>query len=260
MTFSVKKSFVRENPGFELAVAAHAKELTDWIAREKRVAEDAKNPSIPDVERWVSCPKPEAPNPLVASAVDENGIAIYVVEDDDPTPEQILAIKKQDLARRLLQAESEARNAVLPVNKRPLREMMASDIAAADLLRSQQVASKVEAKFREDIQKYSDRVAAIVGNGPGIVTRAAAKVGIIKDPVAEAASSVPRPELQVVDVKKEVAALRTPEENDFLEENLRIEAVDVAISRNAAQALHDIEDLTVDTVDQYQIPDLNKQA
>lgn len=260
MPFSVKKSFLRNNPLFESAVAAHAKELKDWIEREKRVAEDMKNPNTTDADRWVSCPKPESPNEWVASSVDENGNVSFDVVDDDPTPEEILGAKKTALINELQSAEDSAHNEVFPINKRPFLGIQVADIGKADqALRARMIAAASE-KFTADFDAYNGEVERISSSKRGILASAAAKIGISEDPRISEIQALEKPKLVELNIEDDLAKLRTDDENRVLAENQRIQAEDENISRNAARSLHEIEDLTVETIDQYRIPDLKRQG
>jgi hypothetical protein len=260
MPFTFKKSFLRANPDIEVQIAAHAHEVREWNEREKRVAQDAKNPNIPDIERWAPCPFPDAPNGWVASAVDKDGNADYQVENDDPTPEDLLPLRKDELVAKLRSAEAEAHNAVLASNKRPLRQMVAQDIATKDAETRNAVVAENEKAITASFDAYNAKVVEVNNAEIGLLTSLAAKMGITDDPRAAALAAIPKPDPKLLDVEAEVAARRSAEDAAVVEENAKIQASEAAINRAVAQALHDIEDLTVDTVDYYQLPDLTKQG
>lgn len=260
MSFTFKKSFLRANPEIEVQIAAHAHEIRQWNEREKRAAQDAKNPNIPDIERWVTCPKPDAPNGWVASAVDENGDANYTIENDDPTPEDLLPLRKDELVAKLRAAEAEAHNALLPSNKRPLRQIVTQDILTRDTAAREELVAENEKTIFAAFDDYNAKVVEVNNTEIGLLTKLAAKMGMADDPRGAAIAAIPKPEPKLIDVEAEVAARRSAEDAAVVEENARINATEAAINRAVAQALHDIEDLTVDNVGYYQLPDLTKQG
>jgi hypothetical protein len=160
MTYRIAKSQIF--PGFEVAIAAHAKEMRDWRAHMIRVREDENN-GVTGIDRHVAHPRPGA-HPLVEAAVNENDVADYEIVDDGPTPEQILTSKKNNLMNDVSVAEASAIAAISPpLGKQRLLSMRENDIRVAD------------GKIMDEIQR------------PGLLAAAAVAVGISKpvDTMAE---------------------------------------------------------------------------
>jgi len=260
MSFSIKKSFLRANPGFEVQAAAHAHEVREWLERERRVAEDAKNPNVAEIERWVSCPAPQAPNSVVASAVDELGNVVFEIEDDDPPAEEVLRSKKKNLEMLLRSAEASARSSVMSQNKRPLHQIKVEEIAAADDVLRQQLVAGAEQSSMILVDAYEEKAARVRGENVGILAALAAKIGVSEHPVLKKLADLPKPQFPTVDFAEDVRAIRPPEDTALLDLNESMLAAEAAITRAVAVALSDIDDLTTETVDDYKIPDLTKQG
>lgn len=158
-----------------------------------------------------------ASHPLVEACVNENDLADYEIVDDGPSAEQILDDQKEHLIGQISIAERDAIVAVVPAGKQRLFDIRELDIRQAD------------SKIISELQK------------PGFVAAALAAVGIAK----------------MIDFSIELPKRRPAEDTRFLgEQTARRERI-VAIQRKAAQAHHDIEDLTADTIGAWVMPDLN---
>jgi hypothetical protein len=214
MTFKIAKSIADTFPNFEPMVAAYAAELRHWRAHMKRVAEDEAR-GAPAAERHMAYPRPDTHQTIMA-AVNENDEADYQIVDDGPTPAQILAAKKGDLAHLVSVAEAAAIAAVVPVRKQRLFNLRENDIRAAD------------SKIAQDIEK------------PGLLASAASAIGL-SSPVDIAA-----------EIERQRPAADTQHLNDQADRRRKINAIE----RAAAQMHADIEDLTVETIDAWQIPNL----
>jgi hypothetical protein len=156
MSLKVPKSLIAKVGIDDLAkaVADHKAEHSAWSAHMARVEADAKLPPIPRpafadyakdkdpaaalrkalevyeanvATRHQPYPAP-IPHPLVDRALDG-----FVVIDDDPTPDQVLADKKLALIHKVAEAEAQAIAAVLPpLGKQRAFNMREQDIANAD--------------------------------------------------------------------------------------------------------------------------------
>jgi hypothetical protein len=133
----------------------------------------------------------------------------YEIENDDPTPDQVLASKKSALIHKITVAENAALDlSQLPVGKRRAANLKENDIVSAD------------GEIRKDIAK---------GLSPADALK--------------------------VDFDAEVVKRRDPKDTQHLaDQKARRDAVD-AIMRKGAQAMSDVEDLTLDNIDNYQAPD-----
>lgn len=170
------------------------------------------------IAKHVAYPQPSA-HPLVAAAVNESGVVDFEIVDDGPTPEQVLAAKKADLLGSVSRAEVDAIAAVVPAGKQRLFNLRESDIRQADM-----------------------RLAASLTPKSSIVASVASAVGITK-PVDVAA-----------EIEKQRPAADTQHLADHVERRRKIDI----IQRFAAQAQFDIEDLTLDNIDAWKMPDFPK--
>lgn len=134
MTFKVAKSQMPE--GFEASVAKHAHEMKIWREHMQRVANDKKNGVTGD-KMHVAYHRPDA-HPLVKESVNENDVADYQIVDDSPTPDQILAAKKELLIGKISMAEAVATRAVTPAGR-----ARAWSIREGDILKSQTPSTSV---------------------------------------------------------------------------------------------------------------------
>lgn len=199
---------------FEADVAAHAFELKQWRDHMARVASDETG-GVAGIARHWPLQRPTA-HGLVEASVNEAGIAEYKIIEDGPAPEDILKEKKESLRHKIAFAEQVAIENIVPFGKRRLFNIRENDIRKSD--------SETLAKISAERQS-------------GIV---AAVASMFKN--------------KTMDIDAAVAAARSPEDTQHLEEQhdrrRRIEAIE----RIAAHAQHDIEDLTLDTVDSWKPP------
>jgi hypothetical protein len=215
MTVKIPKSHIFD--GFEVAVAAFAKEMKDWRAQEKIATEHDSRKDIHPDEKYVHRKRPSASS-LVQQAVNESDVADYEIVDDGPTPEQILRSKKDLLFVQTSKAEQEAILAIAPYSKQRLMSFRESDIRKADKA------------FADTLQK------------PGLITKAASAIGIINP----------------ADVSAQIEKQRPPQDTQFLaDQAMRRSKIEV-IQRAAAQAHSDIEDLTLDNIDAWKMPEFTK--
>jgi hypothetical protein len=163
-------------------------------------------------------PKPTAHPDIVAAVatkIGSDGIITYApdfeIVNDDPTPEQVLAGKKEALLGAVHQAELNALNAVQPpVGKRRAANLLESDIRQAD-----------------------GRLSA--------------------DLIADA-NAHPWKNIDISNVNVEVTKRRDAKHTQHLTDQESRRAKVDAIVRAVAQIMSDVEDLTVDNVDTFVIP------
>jgi hypothetical protein len=201
-------------PGFEAEVAAHAFAIKSWRSHMQRVADDEKN-GVTGIDKHWPLHRPIA-HPQVAQAVNENDEAAYEIIDDGPTLAQILAAKKMELTTKVSAAEQDAIAQVAPLGKRRLFNLRESDIRNAD--------AAVAAKIGAEQQK-------------GIV---ASLTSIFQS--------------KPFDMDAAVTEARASEDTQHLADQDDRRRRVGEIERIAAQAHHDIEDLTIETVDGWTSP------
>lgn len=173
---------------------------------------------VPAIERHMPFPRP-IEHELVEAAVNERDEMDYKVVDDGPTPDQVLQEKKSQLLLAIAHAETAALETIVPAGKRRLLNMQHNDIRAADM----------------------ERAAKIV-EGRGKMAKAVTAVGLISAP----------------DLEAEVAKARPAEETEQLDRHAEREKKFAAIHRAAAQAAHDVEELTPDNIDSWKAPDFKE--
>ena len=219
---------------FQSAVASYAAELVHWRDREAKIAAQPPLPSKPQLgdfitseeyaaafhdwqtkanEHFHPVPKPAA-HPDIVAAVNDDGHVDFEVVNDDPTEEEVLRGKKNELLNRIHVAEQAAiEKALPPPGKRRLANLRETEIQQAD-----------------------------------DATRRSLVAGMV---------AVKKSALDTADIErieKTVAERRHPDHAQHLaaQESRRAE-VD-AIVRVAAQAMSDVEDLTADNIDTFEIP------
>lgn len=211
MTHKIPKSVAGSD--FEVRVAAHAKEIRDWKEQMAKVKSQANDPKISTIDRWVSRHKPTEHEHIMA-AVNDDGLADFVLVDDGPSPEQALEAKKNNLINLVTVAEQAAINAVVPRGKVRMFNIREGDIREADRTRIR----------------------------PGLADAVKAAVGINVQPKTDDAIEKARP----------------ADDTKFLaDQKNRREKVD-AVIRAVANMLSDIDDLTIDNVDAWKMPDFPK--
>ncbi|CAN7372735.1 hypothetical protein LJR220_003322 [Bradyrhizobium sp. LjRoot220] len=223
MTYKISKTILdRQNLGdFAARAATFAVEMKRWREHMARVAKDEAG-NVPVIDRHMPYPRPRE-HELVEAAVNENDEMAYELVDDGPKPEEILATKKQELAAVVFQMERAAAQAILPEGKRRLQGMRYNDIKGRDAV-----------------------VAAEVVGEPSLLKNMAAAVGLKKRLTGD-------------DIKNEIESRRPADDTSFLQDyEIRLKRI-AAIERRTAEIHDAIEDLTLDNVDAYQIPDFTKE-
>lgn len=216
----IAKSFLKANPQFDVAVAEHAERVRHWRAHMKRVEEDkAKGDKVAPIDRHQPYDRPRAPD-LVDSCVDENGKVSYELEDDSA---EMLRQQKNQMIARVAELEAAAISAIVPPGRLRLLNLREGEIAAAD----------------------SERAKMLIEGRK--------KPGLLK----KLANSVAGGDEEPFDLAAAIAEQRPEEDNLLLAEQAERRARVAAIEKIAAQAMHDIEDLTVDTVGQWKEPDFS---
>lgn len=215
MTVKIKKSLLDAAPDFGATVAAHAHAMSAWRAHMARVQQDSKDPGIPPLQRHQPYDQPHA-HELVERAVNESDEVDYEVEDDGPDAATILRAKKNELFSRVYHAEVAAIEKVAPMAKRRFQNLIENDIREEDAKRGAEA-------FKE-------------------------KVGLLSA-VGLGRSKTP-PE-----VLDEVAKSRKPSHQKHLDEQDARRSKIRSIEVKAAQAQNDIEDLTIENIDAWVMPD-----
>lgn len=216
----IRKSFLLANPRFDVEVAEYAERVRQWRAHMKRVEEDrAKGDKVAPIDRHQPYDRPRAPD-LVDSCVDENGNVSYELEDDSA---EMLRQQKDRLIARVAELEAAAIGAIVPRGRRRLFSLREGEIAAADNERARLLV--------ERRQK------------PGFLKRLA--------------KSVAGGEEEQFDLAAAVAEQRPEEDSRHLAKQEERRARIAAIEKIAAQAMHDIEDLTAETIGSWKEPDFS---
>lgn len=153
-------------------------------------------------------------HPVVERAVDENDEANFEIIDDGPTPEQRLAARKAELLSEIMRAEQDAIARIVPPGKRRLFNMRESEIREAE--------------------------------GAKLAQIAASQRGILKKLTGAAMSAE--------DIAETIAAERSPDDTAHLLAQQDRQRRIAEIERIAAQAMHDVEDLTLETVQSWEMP------
>lgn len=173
---------------------------------------------VTGIEKHMGHPRPME-HELVEAAVNENDEMDYEIVDDGPTPDQVLRGRKDDLLAEVARAEHAALETIAPAGKRRLLNIRHDDIRTADRGRA--------LKILQNRSKLS---------------KAATAVGLL-DPI---------------DIDAEVAKMRPAEETELLEQISIREQRFAVVQRLAAQASHDIEDLTIDSINDWKMPDFKE--
>ena len=153
-------------------------------------------------------------HPMVERAVDENDEVNFEVLDDGPTAAELLATRKAALMHEVSIAENRAIDAIVPAGKRRLFNLRESDIRMADAAKAK----------------------ALAASNSGLLKKVAGRTMTPEQMAARIEAERPL---------EDTALLRAQEER-----GARIEA----IQRAAAQAHHDIEDLTAETIGGWKLP------
>jgi hypothetical protein len=153
-------------------------------------------------------------HPMVERAVDENDEVNFEVIDDGPTAAELLAVRKATLLNEVSIAENRAIDAIVPAGKRRPFNLRESDIRMADAAKAK----------------------ALAASNSGLRKKVAGRTMTPEQMAARIEAERPL---------EDTALLRAQEER-----GARIEA----IQRAAAQAHHDIEDLTAETIGGWKLP------
>jgi hypothetical protein len=153
-------------------------------------------------------------HPLVERALDENDEVSFEVVEDGPSAAEQLAARKAELLSEVTNAENKAIDAIVPPGKRRLLNLRESEIRAAD-----------QAKM----------VALIASNS-----------GVLKKLMGNSMSPA--------DISARIEADRPEDDTALLKAQEDRRARLEAIERAAAQAHHDIEDLTAETIGSWKFP------
>lgn len=225
MKMKIAKSQVDTFPDFAGMAAAHAVDMRTWRAHMARVKEDEVE-GVTGINRHTPYQRPAA-HPLIESVINENDEADFEVVDDGPTPEEILQLRKIQLLGEVTRAEQAAIAVVFPPAKQRLLLMKEQDVRRRD--------SEIVADLREQervlLEKMVNKIAVTVG---------------LKKPLAGK------------EIAAAVNAQRSDDEQELLADLKSRRKRLAAIERVAAQAHADIEDLTADTIDAWQVPDFSK--
>lgn len=255
-------------PTFQADVAAYAKEMTDWKAHMAAVAAD-KAAGVPKEKAHAPFPPPIAPA-IVAGAVDDTG-PNYVIVDDGPTPDQVLAAKKQALIGQIQEAEVAQIEKVIPAAKLRAAEFRAADIQVADAAAVEQSLRAVDnernklAALNSQQEKIEMKLAAeqpgligaamqsLTGLGAVIASDLAAAKAL-DQPIADQAAVVKQAEAAYADRPGLMAKTRSPADHAFMLAREANRKTVESIHRWAAQAMSDVADLTTANVDAWKLP------
>lgn len=211
-TVKILKSQVK--PTFVSDVTKYAQEMAEWKAHMARVEADAAA-KVPKDRAYAPYPAPVA-DQAVMSAVGTDGKPNYEIVDDTPTPDQVLAQKKQNLITTVRLAEQAAISVIVPMGKTRIFGKRYNAIIVAD-------------QARRDALYAAQPVGALSSIG----------IGAKKDMGKAESDSI---------------AQRPPEDAkfmaDFLTRNAKIKSIEDA----AAQMESDIEDLTSSNIDSWVMP------
>ncbi len=236
MTYRISKTVLeRQKLGdFAARAATHAIEMKEWRAHMARVAEDDKN-GVTGIEKHMAHPRPIA-HPLIDAAVNEKDELDYEIIDDGPTAEQILRAQKDHLLGVVQTLEQDAIRQIAPHGRMRMLNFREADILKSDTDRFSEFVEKKQKAWDGWAERQSNK---------GFLKKAGDAIGITK---AEA----PPPE---IDVHAEVTKTRSPEDVKHLEEQAERRARIESVIRAGAQAQHDIEDLTAETIGDWKAPD-----
>lgn len=216
----ILKSATLSIPNFDVQVAEYAEQLRQWRAHMKRVEEDrAKGDAVRPIDRHHPFDRPRAAA-LIEAAVDEDGNVSYELEDDSAA---ILRQQKNALIGRVAELEASAIEGFLPPGRRRMFALRESQIAQADNERASML-----------LERRS-------------------KPGFLKK-FTEALGGEPAPQF---DLAAAVAEQRPAEDTQHLADQEGRRRRLREIEQIAAQAMHDIEDLTAETIGSWKAPDFS---
>lgn len=219
MTYRVPKSKADAFGDFGVVVARHAEDLNAWHAHMVKTTTD------PEYHPY---PAPQAhPEVMAAIREAENGfVPDFEIVDDGPSPEMILRAKKNALAAMLHQIELDLTQTISPPGKRRLQTHRENDTRLAD-------AAHRDRLLAQDHEKQEKHV------------------GVLKKLKNLATGEGPAPRRALDDIMQEVEKKRSPDDTAFLQEQEERRQKIAAIDRHFAEQHHQVEDLTIETVDDW---------
>jgi hypothetical protein len=242
---------------FEVMVAAHAHDVKAWREHMARVEKDEASGVHAD-QAHARYPAPEAPA-VVASAVNENGDVDYAVFDDSPSAEDLLPAKRARLLTLLLKAENEALGKIVTPGRARLNTFRAQDIKRADDDRIRAIGEQVK-----DLESKAIPIEEKIANIPA--------KGLLKK-IISGSDDEQKAALQAtaVDLRDRMRSLiermenreslhaeqRPAEDTAFIQDQKAQAAAIEAVLRISAEVHAEIDDLTIDSVDAFTIPDLS---
>ena len=208
----IRKSQVA--PTFATDVATYAQELAAWKNHMARVDAD-KKAGVPREKAFAPYPSPIA-DPAVVAVIGPDGKPNFQIVDDGPTPDQVLASKKEALITAVRISEKEAILRIVPPGKRRALDYRQNDVSADDKARS----------------------AVLLAAQPvGVLSKLG--IGAQKDPAKADIDAI---------------AQRRPDDAKFMADQADRRARITAIEHAAAQMESDVEDLTAANIDGWTMP------
>jgi hypothetical protein len=249
------------------AVANQAQQMKDWLERKRLVDNLDPLPVRPEwvdfrrsadpttdytaaMDKWTQLvrvrpalfPAPIS-HPDIMAAINENGEPDFELIDDSPTPDDVLAMKKGTLFQKVTDAENAALNKVTPPGKRRLFDIKEADVRAADARRLEPIN-----KRRQEVSSQLATVLAQLHKTPDDADLAATQKELETESKALSA--------KMADPESVHAVARPAADQNVLDESVVRLKKRNDIIRQAAQGHSDIEDLTLDNVDAFEIPSL----
>lgn len=147
MTLKILKSQVAQIPNFEVRVAEHVQLYNEHKSHMERVASDEKA-GIEGIAKHEPYPASRA-HKLIEDAINyDTGKADYIIENDDPTPAEILDQKKNDLFHQVSLAEQDAINKIFPPRTHRSLNIREHDIRQRDIDRGRKISQSYIAKAK----------------------------------------------------------------------------------------------------------------
>lgn len=195
-------------------------------------------------------PKPFPPLPLFEQFVDVDAAGAYVASieiiNDDPTPEQLLVARKARLTLQIQEDETRAIEAAMPANKVRYLTMRKNGIDALDAMALKDLALRVQ---DESLKLAAMQVAFSQEKDEEARASAAADI-VAQSKVFEDVMKTHREPWEYL------RSLRSDHDNALVDDvAARNDAVN-EIRRKVAEMLYEVDDLTVETVDAFQIRQL----
>jgi hypothetical protein len=217
------------------------------------------------------------PNGHIESCVRKDGelfVADYEIINDDPTPDQVLQAKKAALIQAVTNMELQQIESIAPpVGKRRMINFRLGDIAADDENRMRAISKQI-ADINDGLNKLAQTIGALMTkHNKFVIDQRVLKeqpdAPVVLEPFTdqdqidldEAKRKIEEGHAKVRELSEHIAspddfhaANRPAEDHAFLLEQKQRKERAEAVMRKAAQAHSDIEDLTIDTVDAFEIP------